>query len=218
MGSESGNPKRAVKKCNVEQDNSDDVDTFLQKVIKEEHPVAKKSNMTEMQQAALSVLQNAEQEAKQMDAMINARRNQMEHDMLHPPTNPVKFTVNDDHPIDNLENDLNAAMANINADTSIHPLVSMQKDQSIFTELPKEQAVKPVVKFTTPEVPEFDKKYGPLFSLTAPQRNKLFQQWFKQAVTHVDAHIASNPVSPTTRDRLIREETTRLQDSYLENY
>ena len=205
---------RSVKVKPADTSNDEDVDNFLQSVVKEERKSKNITSapMTDMQQAALNVLNNAEEEAKQMDAMINARRNQMEEDMRNPPSKPVKFLVDETVEIDmepNLESALNTAMSNINNDPSIHPVVAMQKEQPI---LPK-----PVVKFNTPEVPEFDKKYGPLFSMTATQRNRLFQDWFKQAVTNVDSQL-TGPVSPNTRDRLIREETTRQQDRYLESF
>ncbi len=220
-----------------------DVDDFLQKVIKEEQRSRVSRDkpagapLTETQKAALRVLDTADQEGKKMDALINARRAQMERDMSNPPVKPVNFTVTDcdikepakpsesnsdsdgevleevvieEAPQSNLENELKTVMSNITADTTMHPLVAMQKENSIFNE-------PPAVKFTTPDPPEFDPKYGPLFSLTAPQRKKLFYQWFKRATVSVDEQLANNPVSPNTRNRLIREETTRLQDTYLES-
>lgn len=231
--------KRITKKVENNTDESEvDIDDFLQTVIKEEHG-GKEKKLTNMQQAALKVLDDAEQDAKQMDAIINSRRAQMENQMQNPPAKPVKFLTND---VDNnpdesegeiieeveitkekntmaedLENALKTTMSNISNDPTMHPLIEMQKNQSIFTGI-QNYDKPPAVKFNTPEIPEFDRKYGPLFSLTAPQRNKLYQRWFKQATINVDSQLNNQPVSPNTRNRLIREETTRMQDSYLESF
>lgn len=137
-----------------------------------------------------------------------------------------------------LENALKNAMANITADESLHPLIAMQKDSPLFAGLPgftdsgDSVCANPVMSnpgnpsnpavqtahttFSTPDPPEFDPKYGPLYRMTAPQRAKMFQQWFKRASTNVDSQLSKNPASPTTRNRLIREETFRLQENYLE--
>jgi hypothetical protein len=279
---------RADNVAEMDANPDEDIDNFLQSVIKEEHkPTARQQksggNMTDMQKAALKVLDTAELEAKQMDAIINARRKQMEKDMHNPPVKPVNFTVSDTvhtepavnskenkddedpenenadpedgevieeieitdgleleqphnivHPSTlDLENALKSVMSNITNDPSMHPLISMQKEQSIFAGLPGYteqqpdlssvpvmQEIPPTAEknkiFKTPEVPEFDPKYGPLFSMTAYQRAKLYKRWFTQAAINVDAQTAAEPVSPNTRHRLIREETTRLQNDYLE--
>ncbi len=73
------------------------------------------------------------------------------------------------------------------------------------------------VTFLTPETPEFDPKFGPLYKFTADQRKKMFYQWFKQATVNVDNQLEGKLVDTATRDRLIREETTRIQDNYLES-
>ncbi len=71
---------------------------------------------------------------------------------------------------------------------------------------------------TTQESYEFDPKYGPLLKLSAYARKQLQYKWFTRAKENVDAHVAEHPVSPRTRDQLIREETTRLQDLYCETH
>ncbi len=62
-------------------------------------------------------------------------------------------------------------------------------------------------------------KYGPLFRLSANKRRELQYSWFQQAISTIDAQIKNNelgPITPRTRDKLIRDETTKLQDLYCE--
>ncbi len=75
-------------------------------------------------------------------------------------------------------------------------------------------------KFNTPDVPEFDPKYGPLYRMTPKERSEMQQKWFKQAIVNVDAQLQAKkqPTSPNSRNRLIREETTRIQETFLETY
>jgi len=141
---------------------------------------------------------------------------------------------------ESLETKLNNVMANINADSNIRKLIDMQKEQPIFNVMSGDAnstpavnstpvvnstpnpAIKPnstpVVKFNTPEIPEFDPKFGPLYSLTAKQRKDLSFKWFKRAVSIVDEQLATNPASPNTRARLIREETFKQQEDYLSQF
>jgi hypothetical protein len=135
----------------------------------------------------------------------------------------------------------------IHSDTNapaLHPLIMMQQNNNLFKGMDgldpnaqpevsivdrleamldnasdQQPTVAPVpVVFTTPEPPEFDPKYGPLFSLSLTQRNKLFYKWFQTASKNVDDQIQGKNITPRTRDRLIREETSRLQDEYLETH
>lgn len=141
-----------------------------------------------------------------------------------------------------LETALNNVMKNVLDDTSLHPIIAMQKENPLFNGLPgfenttehtpqsifgvplnvpqsqpQSQTQKPQHN-TTQESYDFDPKYGPLLKLSAYARKQLQYKWFTQAKENVDAHIAEHPVSPRTRDRLIREETTRLQDLYCETH
>lgn len=125
-----------------------------------------------------------------------------------------------------LETALNNVMKNVLDDTSLHPIIAMQKENPLFNGLPgfentTEHTPQPQIQpqhNTTQESYDFDPKYGPLLKLSAYARKQLQYKWFTQAKQNVDAHIAEHPVSPRTRDRLIREETTRLQDLYCETH
>jgi len=129
-----------------------------------------------------------------------------------------------------LETALNNVMKNVLDDTSLHPIIAMQKENPLFNGLPgfenttehtpqpQPQPQNQIQKNITQESYDFDPKYGPLLKLSAYARKQLQYKWFTQAKQNVDAHIAEHPVSPRTRDRLIREETTRLQDLYCETH
>ena len=151
-----------------------------------------------------------------------------------------------------LETALKTVMKNVLDDTSLHPIIAMQKDNPLFNGLPgfdnntgtafcaptvsaptvsaptvsaliasnnvSTDAPQKKSENTTQESYEFDPKYGPLLKLSAYARKQLQYKWFTRAKENVDAHVAEHPVSPRTRDQLIREETTRLQDLYCETH
>lgn len=280
-GSDSNEKRRKQnqkKSVEMESTEEEDVDEILRKIIASESTsVARTRKVTPMQQAALNTLTIGEQEAKELDDLMEKKRRQLERDMNKPqPKAPVKFTLDIDktldaetgrpidccvyptvsdedelgeileeesiksdvHPITtNLEKELTAAMIGINNDKSIHPILAMQAEDNIFSGLPeldpsvenvqneskesnksKEPQSEHVSYQESQASQEFDPKYGPLLKLSAYARKRLQYKWFNQAKKNVDVQTSEHPVSPSTRDRLIREETTRLQDYYCETH
>ncbi len=132
--------------------------------------------------------------------------------------------------ITQLENETKNIIDKINSNTNMYPISDAQKESPDMTadnNQPKSRFgvqspevlmnVRTPVKFLTPETPEFDPKFGPLYRFTPEQRKKMYYQWFKQATVNVDNQLTDKKVDAETRNRLIREETTRIQNDYLES-
>lgn len=64
---------------------------------------------------------------------------------------------------------------------------------------------------------DFDPRFAPLYRMTIYQRNKLYNNWFKRAVINVDEQLKNKTVAADERAKMIREETSRLRDAWLES-
>lgn len=249
---------------NAHDFQEEDIDETLRKIVANEKP---KSKLTDMQLAALETLTAEEKEAEELNNQINRRRAQLNANMQKAqPSAPVKFTVDVDKTLDpktgkpieyevddnsdngtildeasldsdngkktlitntesnylsngNLLTTLNEVMSKMNNDKSLHPIIAMQKETPLFNGLPgfENTAVKsePV---KVDGISNFNPKFTPLLKLTAHARKELQYKWFKQAIENVNIQTRDLPISPKTRDRLIREETTRQQEYYCETH
>ena len=155
-----------------------------------------------------------------MENIKAERRKLMESQLQNPiiDNKPIQFSANSIEEIS--EGDIVIDEEYI--EPTIHPLIALQNETNLFKDLQdrsfdQQEKPEPIIQQKT-DVPEFDPKYGPLYRMSAYQRKKMYQKWFQQAISNVDEQISNNLVSPKTRDRLIREETSRLQENYLETH